>query len=767
MTLSSSRTAGHGYASTSSNSGNSNNNNNKNDSKSDKNTASTTTSAADDQQQGSTEKIKKLLQTFDQKFQNNALESDQRRASGGPQQDRHEETYIDEDGDEIDEDGLVKSKMTEEEESMNEDLETMIEEEMENGDEPYAFDPKMMRQFNRYQQVAIPADNVEFHRNMEMVNLFVGEDEDAEAIDKELAGQDFDELIAEEHEELFEEDPEQDEMDLEIEDEERRYNEAIKNGEPIEAKSFSTFAALNYELPEDATPEQIQTHITTIKYLKQYGIDTTKFTTNELAFMARLSPEELQETVDEQFDTVELAELEEPNYEPALHEVDEETGIVKEEISDAYVLHQRDKFEFDLDEDQKKAIEEGQNKRKEASAQDGHNTLYDDHNASENFFLVEDERVYNEEEFKALSDALDSEPLYAYEKDNYLDSMQELDEEDLELNTDGKQSELRTLLDPLKHLTPGLMSRMTEDQNDRFVASLKLDKYDNMPVEEFKAKVEEMKAVDPKFAESLVDRSEEVPLVGTEEEIEQLLSDELMDENGEDEDDIHDETDLFEFDDRTQETIVDGAEGLVQFQDYVDNLYYHEQLYDTEWHEHLRVLGTDVDMYLRRNKKKMVALSKRRERAAKYRAETLKKNAANPVTPVYKRQELPSGEYVFKSTHAPNTFVRIKPFTEEEIAPEHADKFKQTLTESYRTLSGNGYYSRRDTKKTMEMIRRALASYKPHMNSRRLQLESSDITKDPRFEKQKNLIVEPWMLPRYNPEYYSGEDMQDTGSTQL
>ncbi|EFA76594.1 hypothetical protein PPL_10363 [Heterostelium album PN500] len=779
---------------------------------------------------GSTVDIKKLLAQFDQKFQmglntnkstaaassDNAVSSDSNTGDNQQlqqqqqhhQQQQHQTNFnldeVDDDAAEEEEDpDITEGRLL---------LDRVVEEEYEVT--PYLFDAKMIKEYNRYQEKAVPADYIDRQEDIELIEMLA----ENEPIDKEILQQlreeaeekmvgasyedvednslDYDspEALAEARkqqlQQMADEDDMMDNQDnyLEADDdgEEGEQDEPTDNTDLFDWMDSVKFDERNKEHTKELQQRMGEERLAELadlrEYMKQVGHNYSDYTVRDMLEIMELDEEDLVELVEddlarydvEQLDLDDNVTLDQiPKY-----ELDEDGEEIEGKISEAYIKYARDYYEIGadtpLDAAEAKAIADGENERADATnqTQPGEaNTLYDEENVGENFFLGED-TPYDEKDVAEISEALNKEPIFEYEIDNaqeqlmdqgLLDDMQTEFKSELEfenhvydlvakklgiselpkgvtLESMGKMNK-EQFASLLRQINFEQFVNLSAEESDRVLNKVMDEVYNDLKVEYEKKNLSQPKQSSPKSRADEIDEDDDEVLLVEDEDEETL-----------------DTTANFEIDEKERETNIFNSRGLVELNDLAEEIVMADEVNGNSWKDDLQVLGLEADMYLRRNQKKMKVLAKRRERAAKYREATLAKNRENPAPPKpYQRQALPEGDNVYTTPMAPNTFIRIKELTEDEGA-EHKQLYGKIFAESNRTLSANGYYTHQTTKQSMTQLRQILASYKPHLKSRRQQLEDSTITKDPRFEKNKSIIVEPWQLPRHNPEYYSYDD---------
>eukprot|EP01133_Synstelium_polycarpum_P015619 gene15619-18559_t len=857
--------------------GNNNNNNNNNGEDTTDNT--TTETPVMGGGGGSTEHIKRLLQQFDQKLQQSATPANM------PKRTEAQETQ---EAAEEDDENLDEEYMTEEERVVDANMhifEELLEHEAKT-DIPYLFDPKMIREHNKYIEKAAWANKIDLQARMETIDDMLDEDdleelksEEHAKFVKEYKADLRDEAMAEAFKEEGAEDDEEQEEDEEydsenikrpppmsfkpvenprtIEDEkelarimaskdkaekldlfitrrikrmliesqlnlEEIMNEEEKPLTPEEeefAKQLEERAERGEDVYDDEADEEEGIHVTAeeiaeakAEYMEIAALQTghipENLTDRQLEFIkwrreVRATGEtgydfedlddlEEGELSDHQFVVaVEMLAREEDNayyvdeYDDIpdniaedlieKHEEDEEAeeeGALKEEVSEDYIHAQRDFYRLPMEIEGLQATPNALATTNAAATKPTDaelaNTLYDDDNLGDEFFLAPAEEEMDDEALKELSDEIDKEPLFEYDMNDRAQLELEAGiREDLEVAAKrGKSAPGEDIMD-----IPENMYEMDEDEmiSKLDLASLEKTFGEDLPENDYNENGEESQ--------------ETLSMIRILNEKDGYLEEELDDNDNDNEEDDEDEDgtdpDLMLAEEDMDDSVMDyveedetvhlkSLEGLSQLTDFADAVEETDLTWNTDFDDDLRIMTLEADMYIRRKLPKLKVLEKRRENAKKHQATQLAKIAANP-TPAkpYQRATIPVGADILTTPLKPESFVRVAPITKDEVvSPAHKDAYNTVLKESHRVLSGNAFYSNNDTRNSLKHIRAALAAFKPHVTTRRQQMQTAKGTKDPRFEKYKNIIVEPWQLPKENPDYYSFDDAKDLEDSQ-
>jgi len=202
---------------------------------------------------------------------------------------------------------------------------------------------------------------------------------------------------------------------------------------------------------------------------------------------------------------------------------------------------------------------------------------------------------------------------------------------------------------------------------------------------------------------------------------------------------------------------IKSARGLVQQENFYEEMELLD-LMEGQYEQDFDYLRAEAEMYEKRNLKKLKLLEKRRKVAQEKKKAQMEHLKANPTVrlPYALPITQPAKEGVYKTVLAPpNSYVKLNPFTQpEDIKSKKV--FDELINESYRALSSNPYYSVKQTKNSVEKIRKELSAANGNKKFRQHQLKHSKPVADPRLSKTQ-MLIHPDKLATFMPDYYAVE----------
>ncbi|KAF2073060.1 hypothetical protein CYY_005615 [Polysphondylium violaceum] len=202
---------------------------------------------------------------------------------------------------------------------------------------------------------------------------------------------------------------------------------------------------------------------------------------------------------------------------------------------------------------------------------------------------------------------------------------------------------------------------------------------------------------------------------------------------------------------------ITSARGIVQQENFFEEMELLD-IMEGQYEQDFDYLRAEAEMYEKRNMKKLKLLQKRRNIAKEKKKAQMEHLKANPIVrlPYSLPMTQPAKEGVFKTTLAPpNSYVKLNPFTQPEDI-KNKKVYDNLINESYRALSSNPYYSVKQTKNSVEKIRKEISAANGNKKYRQHQLKHAKAVADPRLSKT-SMLIHPDKLATFMPDYYAVE----------